>query len=228
MRYRYEEEMSPYTPLCITCVRSVEEKYNDDIITIRPYMSSAFEQMYSVTHKVGVDHSPEEYQMKTTTDMTTDGLLTYLDSLIDLLYYDEDPFNSIQFDIPSLPSILVKPSNLDLVKDRILSYVKALVNSAVSWPLNDRVTHTIPPTPVDPVHSESEESEVPTKKHKKNKHHKHHKNAKHSNTFCKGSTTCNSEVSRPHLGHPVQHPRNTREHLFFDEDNNISSYYYDL
>lgn len=214
MRHRYEEEMSPYASLCITCVRSVEQKYNDDIIKIKPYMSSAFEQMYSVTHTVGVDHSPDEYQLKMSTNMTADGLLTYLDSLVELLYYDEDPFNSIQFDIPSMPSILVKPHNLDLVKDRILSYVKALVTSTVSWPLNDSVSSSSRVTPVAPVNPvESKEPEVRPKKHKKNKHHKHDK--------C--STTCNYE-QKP----PVSRHHHTREHLFFDEDNNISSYYYEL
>ena len=209
MRHRYEEEMSSSTPssyssLTIVCVRSVDKESGDDLITIRPYMSSAFEQMYSVTHRISKDHSPKEYQVKTTTEMTADGLLTYIDSLLDLLYYDEDPFEGIQFDIPNLPSIFVKPKNIDLVKDRVLTFMKALVNSTISWPMN---SHIYRPSVV--------ESEVHVKKEKKNKHHKQHK--QHP---CYSETVPVRDAS--------QYSSPTREHLFFDEDNNISSYYYDI
>ena len=204
-----------YSPITIVCVRDVDDSVNDDCITIKPHMTSAFEQLYSVTHKVGIDHSPEEYQIKTTTELTSDGLLVYIDSLLDLLYYDEDPFEAIQFDIPSLPSILVKSHNLDLVKDRIVSYVKSLLSSSVSWPRNAYIQHTTG------IHSvESEEHNEKQKKKNTNKNHKKHKNHKHT---CESYHTSQSEESTR-----LARPLSAREHLFFDEDNNISSRYYEF
>jgi hypothetical protein len=182
-------------------VRAVDESHNDDVITIKPCIYSSLEQLYTVVHRIGVDHSPEEYQLKTSTEMSDNGLLVYIDTLLETLYYDEDPFDCIQFDIPSLPSILVKPHNLDLVKDRILTYLKMILSSAVSWPLNAHI-----PTTTTPV-----ETPKKTKNHKKNKHHKKNKNS-----------SDNEYENQRHR------PDSTREHLFFDEDNTISSYYYDI
>jgi hypothetical protein len=207
---------SSYSPLVITCVRSIDTYSNDDVITVKPHLTSAFEQLYSVTHKVGVDHSPEEYQIRTNTSMSGEGLLNYMNSLLDLLYYDEDPFECIQFDIPSLPSMLVKPHNLDLVKERVYATIGALVNSTMSWPLNNHIRNSAS----QPRESSTGQtaSETKSNRHKQHKQHKHKNHKSHKSH----PYTCSSASTHP------EHTRQSREHLFFDEDNNISSYYYDI
>jgi hypothetical protein len=176
--------------ITITCIRNTSNKCDDDIISIRPMYSSDSELAYTVHHTVGICQSPVNQQHKTVTHISSsEGLLVYLDTLLDLLYYDADPFNEIQFDIPSLPSILIKTSMLDIVKDRILSQLRELASSADAWPLQ-----TV-------NHRKQYKNEVKVKE------------------------------EPVHHATPKKNTENVnfRQHLFFDEDNNIvEEYHYEF
>ena len=121
----------------ITCIRNSSKKCDDDVISIRPKYSSEYDLEYDVHHVVGYSQSPREYQHKSVTSIANSAaLVSYVETLVDLLYYDADPFPEIQFDIPGLPTILIKVDMLDIVTDRILSHLRHLTSTANAWPMN--------------------------------------------------------------------------------------------
>ena len=190
-----------YTHCTITCIRTKNEEYNDDVITIKPLLVSdsgtEYHLQYVVSHKVGRDYSVKDVRQKSVNSMDRDTLLSYIDTLFDSLYYDEDPFEVIQFDIPSFPSTLIRASNLDLVRERILSHFKLITQSAVSWALDTSTRHL---------------KTVPTSKSKNDERTTKVKQA-HEYT----PTPCCTENTYS----PPRTP-GTRQHLFFDKDGTIA------
>jgi hypothetical protein len=173
--------LDTYTHCTITCIRSTKESHNDDVITIKPFLECKFDSdsnpieylTYTVSHRAGRDHSPEGTQYRSVNTMDKETLLTYIDTLLELLYYDEDPFETIQIDIPSFPSILIRTSNLDLVQERILMYFKQITKSPTTWSLNT-------------------------------------------------STQVKVETKSTKDSRPPRRKEGARQHLFFDEDDNIA------
>jgi hypothetical protein len=207
--------MNTYAYCTIRCIRSTKDTDNDDLITIKPYIvcdsSTGAQLQYAVNHEAGHESSPNGTVHKSLNSMNASALHTYIDTLFDLLYYDEDPFDTIQVDIPGFPSILIRTSNLDLVRERILCYLKDITASPNSWPLNTSTKIAVRSTSV----SESEdESEVETKPK-----HKHESKSKKKNKNKKG---CYTERFCP----PRQ--EGARQHLFFDEDDSIREFHYDF
>jgi hypothetical protein len=210
--YRHEE-MTPYTYSKITCIRSNKKQNDDDTITITPFLNieSTTEPMsYTVLHKTGLEHSPEGSQHKSVTILNAPNLLNYVSNLLDLLYYDEDPFEHIQFDLPNIPSILIRTSNLDLIRETIMSHYRSITETPCSWPFDNsvRLGSSVPNTVSEPtIKQEYVTPEPKNNKHKKNKHKNHYK------------PSCCTEESCP--------PRTlgARQHLFFDEDNSIVEEY---
>jgi hypothetical protein len=207
--------MNTYAYCTIRCIRSTKDTDNDDLITIKPYIvcdsSTGAQLRYAVNHEAGHESSPNGTVHKSLSSMNASALHTYIDTLFDLLYYDEDPFDTIQVDIPGFPSILIRTSNLDLVRERVLCYLKDITASPNSWPLNTSTKIAVRATSV----SESEdESEVETKPR-----HKHESKSKKKNKNKKG---CCTERFCP----PRQ--EGARQHLFFDEDDSIREFHYDF
>ena len=132
--------MNTYAHFTIRCIRSVKDTANDDLITIKPFIvcdsNTGIQLQYAVNHEAGHESSPSGSMHKSLSSMDANTLHHYIDTLFDLLYYDEDPFETIQVDIPGFPSILIRTSNLDLVRERVLCYLKDMAQSPNSWPLN--------------------------------------------------------------------------------------------
>jgi hypothetical protein len=207
----------------IICTRD-KNKQNDDAIIIVPFLNkgSTSEPLeYTVTHKIGASHSPKGLLEKSVTIMNSTNLLSYIRNLLTVLYYDEDPFMSIQFDLPGFPQTLVSPRNLDLVEDAILDRYAQLAESPTSWPFqtSTRVESPVraPPSPVS-VSSDSSSSSSNSSssessyEHSKKKHNKHHTN--------KARSSCCTE------SYCSRRPAGARQHLFFDENNDITEFNY--
>jgi hypothetical protein len=213
--------MNTYVHCTIRCIRSVKDTNNDDLITIKPYIvcdsNTGAQLQYAVNHEAGHESSPNGTVHKSLSSMSASTLYGYIDTLFDLLYYDEDPFDTIQVDIPGFPSILIRTSNLDLVRERVLCYLKDITASPNSWPLNTSTKVSVRSISVSESDLESEvESEVKVETKSK---HKHESKSKKKNKHKKG---CCTERFCP----PRQ--EGARQHLFFDEDDSIREFHYDF
>jgi hypothetical protein len=208
--------MNPYTYSKITCIRSNKKQANDDTITITPFLnieSSTEPMSYTVVHKTGLEHSPQGSQHKSVTILNASNLLNYLSNLLDLLYYDEDPFENIQFDLPNIPPILIRTSNLDLIRETIMSHFRSITETPCSWPFDNSVR--LAPSSVETSSGLEEptiKQEYTTPESKKNKH-KKNTNKNHSKHSCCTENSC-----------PPRH-EGARQHLFFDEDNAVVEEY---
>jgi hypothetical protein len=62
-----------------------------------------------------------------------------LDTLLELVFLDSDPFEAVQLDAPGFPSVLFRTRKLDRVRGAIL---RAFRQVAANWP-----TYSLPPAP---------------------------------------------------------------------------------
>jgi hypothetical protein len=123
--------MATYNSLIVRCIRDAKVQAQDDTIHIIPrwnHISSDCQLMeYVVTYR----HS-DEWRANTTEQILHGGSLRgYIESLIDLLAVDEQPFEKVQFDFPGMPSILTTPANLSSIRDIL---IKATNVAQQSWP----------------------------------------------------------------------------------------------
>jgi hypothetical protein len=100
--------MSAFKDNCaiqIRVIRNIDNTNTDDKIAIK---YDEMEDNYTLTYLDGTLKSA------TIQTLTMDGnnLDQYLKSLFTLLSLDDDPFHNIQFNIPAMPSILYKSSDL--------------------------------------------------------------------------------------------------------------------
>jgi hypothetical protein len=100
--------MSAFKDNCaiqIRVIRNIDNTNTDDKIAIK---YDEMEDNYTVTYLDGTLKSA------TIQTLTMDGnnLDQYLKSLFTLLSLDDDPFHNIQFNIPAMPCILYKTSDL--------------------------------------------------------------------------------------------------------------------
>jgi len=143
----YHRKAQMYQNLNIRLIRKDSSEENDDRILIRPSLtlstdSNTTSMVYNVIHTI-----PKEYVSNETTCRSsmsfesTASLITYIRTLLNLLQYDNSPFSNIQFDLPMMPSILVSPENLNVVRYSIYEYLEVLMKS---WPTTRPATPSVP------------------------------------------------------------------------------------
>jgi len=94
----------------IMLIRSVDNKKNDDTITIRP---TSTEGVVYLRYQDSVNESKHELRL------TNDELCQYFISLFHVMSYDTDPFHSVQVNCPAFPCVLLSVKDLGYESLRI-------------------------------------------------------------------------------------------------------------
>jgi hypothetical protein len=100
--------------LCIRFIRANQSGETDDRVLIRPLSL----KLYSLTYIYGESVS-QSYDVV----LSDSTVFRYIQNLIDLYSSDADPFESLQFDFPLMPSILIRVDELDTAGRAILEAV---------------------------------------------------------------------------------------------------------
>ena len=124
--------MTNYIIALIRCTRDSRGS-NDDKITIMGDTDNT--TMFRVKHKVPSAASVSGNSFKTTHLMNNEALHQYLHALFTLLRNDEEPFESIQFDITGIPTSIVKPYNLDYVTCAVMNYINTITELGLEYTL---------------------------------------------------------------------------------------------
>jgi len=116
-------------PIMIRVIRSMEATDSDDVIKITPKAATGEngEKLFTITYND--QQSSVNTKMK---KMDEDAVLQYLSNFLRLLSVDEEPFESVQFTFPTLPTVLVTPKNLTS-QTRELVY-EAVETMVANWP----------------------------------------------------------------------------------------------
>lgn len=93
--------------IAIRIIRDINNENNDDMVTIQKI---GFSHFYVKYYDTGIP--------KVTFHANENAVVDHIHGIFDLLTMDEEPFESIQVDIPAYPSIIVKIRSL---KQRRLS-----------------------------------------------------------------------------------------------------------
>jgi len=113
------------SPISIVLTRDASSK-NDDILKIRPDEDN--EGVYFVTY--------EDKNSKHKYEFTADWVHVeqYVNQVLSLLKYDEEPFQNVQFQFPSYPVIVVSPRQIgnDHLMDNIWNIFESI---GEDWPV---------------------------------------------------------------------------------------------
>jgi hypothetical protein len=115
----------------VHCVRDSDCNSKDDIIRITKTNSS-----YTITHTVPKSENTLNKSLTRTIEVDLNGLGVYMNTFIELLYLDNDPFEVVQFDFLCMPSVVLTPKNMKETKKYILKYIYKLSHLGAS----DKVT----------------------------------------------------------------------------------------
>jgi len=100
--------------LCIRFIRANQSGETDDRVLIRPLSL----KLYGLTYIYGESVS-QSYDVV----LSDSTVFRYIRNLIDLYSSDADPFESLQFDFPLMPSILIRLTDLETAGPSILDAV---------------------------------------------------------------------------------------------------------
>ena len=100
--------------LCIRFIRANQSGETDDRVLIRPLSL----KLYGLTYIYGESVS-QSYDVV----LTDSTVFRYIRNLIDLYSSDADPFESLQFDFPLMPSIMIRLTDLETAGPSILEAV---------------------------------------------------------------------------------------------------------
>jgi hypothetical protein len=117
-------------PIMIRVIRSLEAKSKDDVIKITPNkaIDENGEKLFTITYN-DQDSSVNTKMKK----MDEAAVLQYLSNFLRLLTVDEEPFESVQFTFPTLPTVLVTPKNLtSQTRELVYETVETMV---ANWPV---------------------------------------------------------------------------------------------
>jgi hypothetical protein len=117
-------------PIMIRVIRSMEAKDSDDVIKITPKKATGEngEKLFTITYN-DQDSSVNTKMKK----MDESAVLQYLSNFLRLLVVDEEPFESVQFTFPTLPTVLVTPKNLtSQTRELVYETVETMV---ANWPV---------------------------------------------------------------------------------------------
>ena len=117
-------------PIMIRVIRSMEAKNSDDVVKITPKKATGEngEKLFTITYN-DQDSSVNTKMKK----MDESAVLQYLSNFLRLLTIDEEPFESVQFTFPTLPTVLVTPKNLtSQTRELVYETVETMV---ANWPV---------------------------------------------------------------------------------------------
>lgn len=107
-------------------IRSMNSKNgsDDDIVSITQVSEDSY----------NINYNDKEANLKTKThSVPRAGVISFLSMTLRMLSVDEEPFETIQFTLPSMPTILISPENLtSQTRDLIYDSVEATMNY---WPV---------------------------------------------------------------------------------------------
>jgi hypothetical protein len=106
--------MSSSNTLCIRFIRANQSGETDDRVLIQPISL----KLYSLTYIYG-ESTSHTYDVI----LNDSTVFRYIRNLIDLYSSDADPFESLQFDFPLMPSILIRLTDLETAGRAILEAV---------------------------------------------------------------------------------------------------------
>lgn len=117
-------------PIMIRVIRSMEAKNRDDVIKITPKKATDEngEKLFTITY------NDQDSSFSTKVKKMDEGaVLQYLSNFLRLLTVDEEPFESVQFTFPTLPTVLVTPKNLtSQTRELVYDTVETMV---ANWPV---------------------------------------------------------------------------------------------
>jgi hypothetical protein len=127
-----------YISMNINMISNLKDTTDDEHITIRPSLVKTVDE--DVYMEYNVIHRIPSCMIKTHVDRvirmtlrSMKDLITYVDSLLNLLHADESPYASIQFDLPMMPSVIVSPKNLTYsIRNIIATHLTSLSDD---WPV---------------------------------------------------------------------------------------------
>jgi hypothetical protein len=117
-------------PIMIRVIRCLEATDSDDVIKITPKAATGEngEKLFTITYN-DQDSSVNTKMKK----MDESAVLQYLSNFLRLLTVDEEPFESVQFTFPTLPTVLVTPKNLtSQTRELVYETVETMV---ANWPV---------------------------------------------------------------------------------------------
>jgi len=117
-------------PIMIRVIRSLEANDRDDVIKITPKKATDEngEKLFTITY------NDQDSSFSTKVKKMDEGaVLQYLSNFLRLLTVDEEPFESVQFTFPTLPTVLVTPKNLtSQTRELVYDTVETMV---ANWPV---------------------------------------------------------------------------------------------
>ena len=117
-------------PIMIRVIRSLEANDRDDVIKITPKKATDEngEKLFTITY------NDQDSSFSTKVKKMDEGaVLQYLSNFLRLLTVDEEPFESVQFTFPTLPTVLVTPKNLtSQTRELVYETVETMV---ANWPV---------------------------------------------------------------------------------------------
>lgn len=117
-------------PIMIRVIRSLEANNRDDVIKITPKKATDEngEKLFTITY----NDQDSSFSTKVK-KMDEAAVMQYLSNFLRLLTVDEEPFESVQFTFPTLPTVLVTPKNLtSQTRELVYETVETMV---ANWPV---------------------------------------------------------------------------------------------
>jgi hypothetical protein len=111
-------------------VKNLDNSDEDAAVCIKPGSYGEFSWTFD---------SPDSTKKEVATFGIKEAVEARLDTLLELIYLDSDPFQAVQLDAPGFPSVLFRTRKLARVRGAIL---RAFRQIAANWP-----TYSAPPPP---------------------------------------------------------------------------------
>ncbi len=138
--------MKPYREIKVHFLREGQPSSSDDLLVVRKIGDNTVRVQY--TENFG-SANVSEYII-----LNYNQYLNYMYRLLNLLTLDDDPFQSVQFMIPTYPSVLFHVTHIHAKMNMILEWLGNICNS---WP---RVTNRRPVITIPNPSPESESSDT--------------------------------------------------------------------
>jgi len=123
-----------YTSLVL---RFIDERRSseDDVIRIQPVLQKTVDGSSTILYNVNYlakNHVKGPGCVKTNSMLTWNEFYNYITSCLELLLHDTCPFEYIQIDFPTMPSVLL--SHEDLTENAIRSVLNQIYTYRMHWP----------------------------------------------------------------------------------------------
>lgn len=116
--------------ISVLFTRSMNDSSKDDSLCIKPTYDS---DLYTVTYRDKNSNSSYEFEE------SWQNVMAYLDTCLNLVKsrHDIDPYNSVQFNIPAYPQIMLRSEGLSN-KKLMAQLSQAMESCRAGWPIYSR------------------------------------------------------------------------------------------